>query len=311
MPHIREKDLRSLSKNLLILWNKALKNGIINFDPRNPNNYKEIKIGKYIKRIIPDRISKFSEKMSDELLPVKLPFSYKLNNFDYTKTKTSQKLLQINLVTGKYFIFASNSPLSIEPHCLLIPYKNRGQFIRKVDIKTCNKILKYNPKTVFIFSSLAGGAGVNHMHIHLIPQLNKYPTLYATKIKILSIKNKMNIYKLINWKSDLIIIEGKNNKLLKFTFSIINELQKNNIPHNILIKNGQIWINPRSRKKCTTFKNKKMGSWETILGICNCCSFKEYTAMTEIKFEKCLTEIMMNKKENNFVNKIINKYFKK
>lgn len=311
MLHIQSRDLGSLSESLLVLWNKALEKGAINFNPRNPNNYKEVKIGKYIKRIIPDRITKLSEKMSDELLPIKLPFSYKLGNFDYTKVKTAQKLLQVNLRIGKYFILASNSPLSIEPHCLLVPCRNRGQFITKVDIRACCEILKYNPDIVFIFSSLAGGAGVNHMHIHLIPGLSKYPTVYAMKRKILSDKGKINIHRLINWKSDLLIIEGNNNKLVNFATYVVGELQKNNMPHNILIKNGQIWVNPRSRKRCFAFKNKKFGSWETMLGICNCCSIKEYMTMTEIIFEKCLTEIMMNKEDNKLFNKIIYSYFKK
>lgn len=139
---IVEKNPDLLQEILSWRWEMELKRGTINFDPRDPDSYKQVHIGSYIKRIIPDRIQPTTEKFSDPYVPVFLPFEQKYpNDFDFIMAKPGQKLLSIFIEKNWLDIYASNSPLAKVPHTLLVPRESRSQFLLSVDLKTVSIIV--------------------------------------------------------------------------------------------------------------------------------------------------------------------------
>ena len=279
----------SLKRAIELRWCLELKSGVINFNPINKSQYKEKRIGKFLKRIIPDRILGKGESMNDCKTPV---FVYFKNNkdFNYNKTPKSQELFRIKIKNLRYRFFVSNSPLSYSPHLLLVPFHNRSQFIRLCDIETIFNILKDEKEFVFLYSSMGAGAGVNHMHIHLIAGREPFPVMSAEK-KIFFEKKGYRIEKFKNWPSDSYMFSGNTKKIIENSYKFIKFLQKNNVPHNIFIQKEEVWINPRDRIFSKIMPNKKFGSWEVILGIFNACSVAEYNYINGINFESILTEI--------------------
>lgn len=278
-------------------WEKELQKGIIKFDPRDKNQYKEKKIGIFTKRIIPDRMFSDGEILSDTSTPVFTPFCNN-KNFNYNKAPESQELFRLIINNLIYRFCASNSPLSISPHILLVPLKNRPQFIKFCDIKVIFEIIKKNQEFNFVYSSMGAGASVNHMHIHLISGKEYFPVLNSRK-KLFSTKNNFLIKTLVTWPSDAYILVGKNQPITQPAYNFIKFLQINNIPHNLFIRQNEIWVNPRSRITSKIMPNKKFGSWETILGIFNACSKNEYFLINGKIFNNILEEIRIDTRLRN------------
>lgn len=275
-------------------WKMELDRGVVNFDPRDPKQYRKVKIGSYEKRIIPDRILPDTELFSRSLVPVYLPFETKYpNNFDFTMAKPGQKLLTFEIEGVKFDVFASNSPLAHVPHTLLVPQDLRSQFILAIDIDVASKLIEKYPNFHFIYSSMGAGAGVNHQHWHMMAGQVNYPILARKSVAIFkNQKIKLSYYP--QWPTDCILIEKTDNYGMDIEKKFIHYLQQNNIPHNIFIKNNRTWITPRSHKETALIPEKKYGAWETVLGICNTGTQKQYDLVDELILEKALREVQLD-----------------
>lgn len=278
-------------------WKIALDEGIINFDPNDKTQYKECIIGRYLKRIIPDRIRTYDNKevLSDHTTPVKIPFINAHGIFNYNKIHINQELCRIYFKNNIYRIIASNSPLTYSHHTLIVPFIDQSHFLKINDLKFSFEILNTFPDYSIMFSSMGAGAGVNHMHMHMIAGREFYPVSHATK-KVFYENSAITAMTLLDWPSDVYILCGESNIILDAGIRFINYLQNTNTPHNMLAFTNELWINPRSRKASIVIPDKRLGTWETILGICNACSLNEYN-ISENEFHKCLKGIRINKTE--------------
>lgn len=285
-------------------WEMELRRGTINFDPRNPESYQQVKIGSYIKRIIPDRIQLNTEKFSDPYIPVFLPFERKYpSNFDFTMVKEGQKLVSIFIENSWLDIYASNSPLAQVPHTLLVPREPRSHFLLPIDFKTVSILQNRYPSFHFIYSSMGAGAGVNHQHWHMMAGESEYPVL-TRPITLIQQGKNVDIGHYPEWPTDCLVIEKHDDFKMDMEIKFINFLQKNNIPHNLFVKGNCTWVTPRSHTSTTIIPEKKYGAWETILGICNTGSQAQYDFVDENILEQALSEIQL---ERGIKKKIVQK----
>lgn len=275
-------------------WEIELKRGTVNFDPRNPNSYKQINIGPYVKRIIPDRTQPKTEKFSNPNVPVFLPFEQKFpNNFDFTMAKPGQKLLSIHIGNNWFDIYASNSPLSQVPHTLLVPRELRSHFLLPIDLETISILRELYPTFHFIYSSMGAGAGVNHQHWHMIAGQCEYPVL-TRPITLIYQRKNIKIGHYPEWPTDCLVIERHNDYKMDIETEFIRFLQQNNMPHNLFVQQNRTWIDPRSHTDTTMIPGKKYGAWETILGICNACSQTQYDFIEASILEEALHKIRLD-----------------
>ncbi len=282
-----------LSEVIFWRWETALERGVINFDPRDPRSYKEVEIGPYIKRIIPDRTKPETEKFSDSLTPVFLPFNKKYpNNFDFTMAKLGQKLLSIFIENIWFDIYASNSPLASVPHTLLVPRELRSQFLLPIDLRIISILRERYPQFHFIYSSMGAGAGVNHQHWHMMVGQCEYPVIRRSITNIYMDENT-NIGHYPEWPTDCIVVESLNDYKMEIEMEFIDFLQKNNVPHNVFVSKNRSWITPRSHINSKLIPEKKYGAWEVILGICNTGSQEQYDFVNVNILEQALREIQL------------------
>lgn len=301
---IAEKKPHLLPTIIFWRWEMELNRKTINFDPRDPSSYKQVNIGPYIKRIIPDRIQPETEKFSGSNVPVFLPFKQKYpNNFDFTMVKNGQKLLSIQVQKNWFDIYASNSPLAQPPHTLLVPREPRSHFLLPIDLQTISILREQYPTVHFIYSSMGAGAGVNHQHWHMIAGQCEYPVL-ARPITFMYKGKNISIGHYPKWPTDCLVIERHNDYKMDVEIEFIRFLQQNNIPHNLFVQRNRTWINPRSHTETTLIPGKKYGAWETILGICNTCSQTQYDLVKASILEQALRKIQL---EPGLKKKIIQK----
>lgn len=290
---IVEKNSALLQEIIFWRWEMELKRGVVNFDPRNPKSYQQVKIGDYIKRIIPDRIQLTTEKFSDPYVPVFLPFEQKYpNNFDFTMARPGQKLLSICVENNWLDIYASNSPLAQVPHTLLVPRELRSQFLLPVDFEAVSILRERYSTFHFIYSSMGAGAGVNHQHWHMMAGQCEYPIL-TRPITFLHQGKNISIGHYPKWPTDCLVIEKHNNYKMDMEIELISFLQENNIPHNLFVKQNRTWVTPRSHASTSLIPDKKYGAWETILGICNTGSQAQYDFVDASILEQALREIQL------------------
>lgn len=238
--------------------------------------------------------------MSDCLIPVRYSFGKKPYSFNYQLAPQEQELFRLSINNQRYRILASNSPLTYSYHTLLIPLNRRIQVININDLKNAFSILKKYPEYTILYSSMGAGAGVNHMHLHLIAGKEDYPVLRAKRKRILH-NLGLELLSVYNWPQDTYILRGDVNLIIDIADKFIKRLQRYNIPHNLFIRAGELWINPRSRKQSSILPNKKFGSWETILGIFNACSRGEYLTITAPLFYKILHEIQIEPEQKRLL----------
>lgn len=291
-------DAGSLADLIACRWEMALKAGAVHFNPADSTQYQEVRIGKYIKRLIPDRAKQGSEIMSDHSMRIFSPFNE--NNFNYNDIPSAQELFRFKINNKTQRIIASDSPLTYSPHTLLVPTDKRPQFILKKDLITAFAIIENSPVFTLLFSSMGGGAGVNHMHWHLIAGKEHYP-INNTRTEILINTKKIAVSVPVDWPTDSFIFKGCTDSVIESSFKFIKYLQESNLPHNIFLSHNSIFVNPRARKGARAIPGKKFGTWETILGICNACSQEEYKLIDEHIFQDALRQIMLNTAQKNFL----------
>ncbi|MEP7166608.1 MAG: hypothetical protein ABI758_01365 [Candidatus Woesebacteria bacterium] len=287
-------------------WETELARGIVNFDPREPTSYQRVPMDEYVKRIIPDRIQPKTEKFSNPDVPVYLPFEIKYpNNFDFTMATTGQKLLSIKIESHHFDLYASNSPLFEGPHSLLVPREPRSQFLLSADMEAISLLREKYPEFHFVYSSMGGGAGVNHQHWHVMAGLPDYPVLQRP-ISVLHSTNKVTIGHYPDFPNDCLVIENTADNSMKIETQFIQYLQQNNIPHNLFVWKNRSWITPRSHTESLVIPDKKYGAWETILGVCNACSQSQYDFINVGLLELALQEIQLERfKKEEIVQKFI------
>lgn len=278
---------------ILWRWEIELRRGIVKFDPRNPSCFQEIAIGQYLKRIIPDRIQTKGEQMSGATTPVYEPFEQMHSGFNYFMIPPEQKLFEVMLGNKNYNILASNSPLTYNPHTLLVSQEKRSQFLSPEDFECVSLLCLDYPNFTFTYSSLGAGAGVNHQHWHMIAGQESYPIL-CEPLKEFYTDSTITLGMPKHWITNSIVIGGDHEARFDLAARFTKFLQDRNIPHNLFIQQNQIWINPRSRKHSAAMPSKKFGTWETILGICNTSSWDEYHQVDEALFEKALLELKLD-----------------
>jgi hypothetical protein len=300
---IVEKEPRLLPEVISWRWEMELKRGTINFDPRNPKNYQQMMMGAYVKRIIPDRVQPETEKFSDSCVPVFLPFEQKYpNNFDFTMSKPGQKLLSMQVGGDCFDIYSSNSPLSRAPHTLVVPKEPRSHFLLPVDLSLISILREKYPAFHFIYSSMGGGAGVNHQHWHMMAGHDDYPIL-TRPITYIDQNSDISIGCYPEYPTDCYVLERRCDYKMEIEMEFIDYLQKNNVPHNLLAKQNYTWITPRSHTESTLIPGKKYGAWETILGVCNACSQAQYNLIEINIFEQALREIQLKQADREELTK--------
>jgi hypothetical protein len=292
-----EKDPNSLQTVIFWRWEMELKRGIVNFDPRNPDSYQQVKIGSYVKRIIPDRIQPKTEKFSDPNIPVFLPFGHNfINNFDFSMAKPGQKLLSIQVENDWFDVFASNSPLAQVPHTLLVPREPRSQFLLPIDLKVVSVLRERYPSFHFVYSSMGGGAGVNHQHWHMMAGQAEYPVL-ERPIEQLIQGRRSNVGHYPRFPTDCFVIESHDGYQMDTEVDFVNLLQQTNTPHNLYVQQNRTWIAPRSHTETSLIPGKKYGAWETVLGVCNTGSQEQYDCVNETVLKQALREIQLKPEE--------------
>lgn len=290
---IVEKNPDLLPAAIAWRWEMELRRGVVNFDPRDPSQYKTTGIGSYMKRIIPDRVLPDTEVFSHAAVPVYLPFEQKYpNNFDFTMAKPGQKLLSINVEGNGFNVFASNSPLAEVPHTLLVPQELRPQFLQRPDMEAVLKLQERYPSFHFVFSSMGGGAGVNHQHWHMMAGESQYP-VQSRPISPLYEFNGTRIGHYPEYPTDCILIEKSGDVTMDLETAFIEHLQQNNIPHNLFVKGNRTWIAPRSHTETLLIPGKKYGAWETILGVCNTGTQEQYDFVDDTILEQALHTIQL------------------
>lgn len=292
---IVEKEPSLLPEVIQWRWRMELNRGTVDFDPNDPNSYREVAIGRYIKRIIPDRIQPKSEEMSGPDTSVYVPFEQKPSDFVYTMARPGQKLLSIVLEKTAFDIYASNSPLTKAPHTLLVPQDLRPQFMLPIDLQVISVLQARYPLFSFMYSSMGGGAGVNQQHWHMIADSCTYPVL-AQPIEFRHQARAFTIGQYCNWPSDSLILGGDADYKTGVLIEFIELLQQLNVPHNLFVKRWT-WLNPRSRLQTALIPGKKFGTWESILGICNACSQEEYDKTDAYVFEQALNMIQLRREQ--------------
>jgi hypothetical protein len=274
-------------------WETELARGVIHFDPRIPENYLTRNMGPYMKRVIRDRMGPKPERMSNPYTPVQVPFETKFSGFDYSMAPPGQLLLSMQIRGGTYDIFAANSPLTEAPHTLLVPREARSQFLLQEDIEVLTEMQERYPGFKFMYSSMGGGAGVNQQHIHMSTAGEFFPILTALQSPYVEQDDiKAGIY--FDWPTDSIVLSGDLSCRTQVATEFIQYLQAHDQPHNLFGSDNSIWINPRSRKITERIPGKKYGTWESILGICNACSWEEYYDTDEAVFEGALRDIQLD-----------------
>lgn len=274
-------------------WEMELRRGIVNFDPRDPEAYKQVKIGSYLKRIIPDRVKPDTEVFS-QAVPVYLPFEQKYpSNFDFTMAKPGQNLLNIEIDGNSFDIFASNSPLASVPHTLLVPTEQRSQFLKPSDIDAVSKLREDYPMFHFVFSSMGAGAGVNHQHWHIMAGQAGYP-IHSRPITMIHEGEKAKIGHYPEWPTDCLVIESSDGYEMEVEKEFVKYLQQNNMPHNLFVDGKRTWIAPRSDTGTTLIPGKKYGAWEIILGVCNTNGLDQYNFVNENILIQALRAIQLS-----------------
>lgn len=289
-----ERDPDLLPTAISWRWEMELRRGVVNFDPRDPEQYKKVAIGSYMKRIIPDRVLLDTEVFSRAIVPVYLPFETKYpNNFDFTMAKPGQKLLSIDVEGNLFDVFASNSPLAQVPHTLLAPKELRSQFLQPSDIDAVSKLREKYPIFHFVYSSMGAGAGVNHQHWHMMAGRAEYPVL-SRPVTVIHQGEKAKIGHYPQWPVDCLTIERADTYGMDIEKEFIHYLQQNDMPHNLFVDGNRTWITPRSHTETSLIPGKKYGAWETVLGVCNTGTRQQYDFVDEPILERALHEIQLD-----------------
>ncbi len=138
-------------------------------------------------------------------------------------------------------------------HFVLIPditklRNKRGQLITETDMKAVIDISNRSKNISVLYNSLHAGASVNHIHFHLVYHRERFAlekTRFGQRDKVGSV----GIYSSIDYGLKVIMLDGKDiEEVSTIAFNLINRLQQDSIPYNLMIVDGKIYIMPRNIK---------------------------------------------------------------
>ena len=276
-------------------WHAAVVDGAVKYGSSGQQALLERGIGRFLIRRVPGRGLPGDEGTLSVDSPIFKPVEPTDFTFEPGRLPNSQILDGFTVQDEEFLIIAADVPLAHHPHYLVVSKKVRPQFLLPADLASTWALIEANQGWWATYSSVAAGAGVNHQHTHVIAGPDNLPWMVADRVLVAEDSHsRVRVEQLAQWPSDPVIVRGPRDTVHRAAAALTKLLQQNGIPHNLVLRPGEVAICPRSRRRSTSLPDKKFGTWETILGVCN-ASTEDYQRIDEPLFLRSLGEIRLDR----------------
>jgi predicted dehydrogenase/MoaA/NifB/PqqE/SkfB family radical SAM enzyme/guanylate kinase len=206
-----------------------------------------------------------SKTRSEQKPPKSLysPFNASQFNFNKIPPEKRHHIMKLDMPTGTVDIFININPIH-QGHFLMLldADAERPQYVETKDILAAAKLLELNKAEdlKIIYNSRGAFASVNHMHFqgfyHRHGQDGNLPIEQAKK-RTINKNASLTVSRLIGYPARAVVFESSDPMILALESSAyIKILQDNNIPHNMLMTKGKVYIMPRQFEKEYSLKDE-------------------------------------------------------